>query len=182
MKKPRLFLDIDGVIYAHYAGAWQIRPYTLTLINWAVEHFDVYWASWNSRKDQVALILYADPGHRTTVCVEMDEDSDIPGGSKLKWISKYGGLDDDWILIEDTAPFLAEKELLKSKNMLDRFIVIPDTGGDALLDVKIALEGWLKNRKIIVPFDWIRPMGIERDLCITAEWQGYKGDDLVPIR
>ena len=169
--KPRLFLDIDGVIYAHYAGQWQIRPYTVSLVAWAAKHFDIYWASWNSRRAQVVQVLYAEG----IVCETMSDKPGIPPG-KFPYIEAYGGLEGDWLFIEDTPPSEAEARYLSDRGILGRYIVVPDTGGDVLLDVKVALEGWIKDRKIVVPADWIRPISIAKDLCTVDQWTGYKGE------
>jgi hypothetical protein len=183
--KGRLYLDIDGVLYAHYGGEWQLRPYIKTLVNWAKKHFDIYWVSYNSRKDMVVMIAAGEgevihnwwPTETDEKGFKVNKD---PGwhplagrAEKLQAIYTTGGLDDQWFMIEDTPPTKEQAEILQDKNMLDRWVVVPDTGSDVLLDVKIALEGWLTKGKLIVPYEWATRVQAERDLCTTAEWKGY---------
>lgn len=192
MSKPRLFIDIDGVLYANYGGQWQLRPYIVTLTAWAAQHFDVYYLSFNSRRDIIPSVCYApgepildwkvdkvdaegnpvkdDRGFRVDA---RDWHPRAGGSEKLHAIREYGGLEGDWILIEDTPPNEDQIAILNDYDSLRKWLVIPDTGGDVLLDVKMALENYLAKGKLIVPFAWCEPVSIERDLCINAEWKGY---------
>jgi hypothetical protein len=186
MSKPRLFIDIDGVIYANYGGEWQVRPYVVTFTRWAEEFFDIYWLSFNSRREQVVKILYApgqvitdwhpstldDRGYR--VPVYQDWHPKANRAEKLVGIYNYGGLEGDWLLIEDTPPHADQIEVLDHFNAMNKWIVVPDTGADVLLELKFVLERWLKDRKIIVPYEWATRVSVDRDLCVTAEWNGYQ--------
>lgn len=163
IKKPRLFVDIDGVIYAHYAGEWQIRPYTVTLLQWASEHFDIFYLSYNPRRDKVREILYL-PG-------SVAEFGPHHGYGKLGGIIHNGGLDDPWIHIDDEYPNEMALDLLINRNMAQRWLVVPDTGSDVLLDTKIALESWLKTGTVRVPVDWTRPV-MEKTMATITEWKG----------
>jgi hypothetical protein len=183
--KPRLYIDIDGVLYGHYAGQWQLRPYIVTLTRWAEQFFDIYWLSFNSRREDVVKINYApgqvllnwfpmtkdDRGYLVPVSQEWHPKAN--NSEKLVGIHNTGGLQGDWILIEDTPPTLDQREILAHFGKEANWLVVPDTGGDVLLEVKMVLEEWLKTKKLIVPFEWATRNSEERDLCITAEWKGY---------
>lgn len=183
--KPRLYIDIDGVVYGHYAGQWQIRPYVVTLTDWAAQHFDIYWVSYNSRKHEVVKITYADgqvvENYYPRTKDERGFEYRVPQtwhpkadhAEKLQAIHVTGGLDGDWFLIEDSVPDMEQREILESFGKMPNWIVVPDTGSDVLLEVKSVLERWLKDRKLIVPYEWATRECAERDLCTTAEWKGY---------
>lgn len=183
--KPRLFIDIDGVIYGHYGDQWQIRPYVVTLTRWAKEYFDIFWVSFNSHKKEVVETTYAGGN---VILHYFDYTTDEKGfkqvvpptwhpkalqSEKLVAIQKYGGLDDEWLMIEDTPPTDIQREILKEKNMLHRWIVVPDTGADVLLDLKYVLENYVKTKKLEVPFEWATRISEERSMALTAEWKGY---------
>jgi hypothetical protein len=183
--KPRLYLDIDGVLYANYGGDWQLRPYIKTLVNWAAEHFDILWVSYNSRKEKVVEIaagvgeVVSDywPYHLDEKGFRVNDDptwhprAGLSG--KLQAIHHTGGLDDPWLLIEDSSPDVDQVAILEEKGMLDRWVVVPDTGADVLLDLKMVLQDWLKDGKLTVPYEWATRQVAERDLWVNAYWKGY---------
>lgn len=184
--KPRLYLDIDGIVYAEYGGEWQVRPYVVTLTGWARHYFDIYWVSDNSNKENVVESIYA---HGSVITDYWPRAADERGyqlpvhqdwhrladhSHKLQAIQVTGGVQQgEWLLIEDTPPSAAQQEILNDYGMLDRYLVVPDTGSDVLLDLRFVLEGWLRDRKLVVPFDWVREYHPERDMCIQARWKGY---------
>lgn len=174
--KPRLYLDIDGVIYGWYGGQWQVRPYTATLIQWAKEHFDVKWLSFNGRAQMIGKVCYVDP----LPCTNMDPEIGIGSWEKLRGIEADGGLDGDWFIIEDTPPTLEAWEILNEKRMLHKWILIPETGADTLLDVKLILEEWVKTKHLYVPKQW---RGIDykyKEMCLYEDWEGPKKDQCKP--
>jgi hypothetical protein len=166
--KPRLYLDIDGVIYGWYGGQWQVRPYTATLIMWAKEHFDVKWLSFNMREEMIAKVCYVDPIPRT----DMNPSLGNITWEKLRGIEADGGLDGDWFIIEDTPPTAEAWEVLNEKGMLHKWILVPETGADVLLEVKIILEGWLAERKLRIPKFWQYADYRNKNLCLYDEWKG----------
>lgn len=184
--KPRLYLDIDGVLYANYGGEWQLRPYIKTLVNWARDHFDIFWVSYNSRKDTVVDIAAGIgevvhdywPFHLDERGFKINDAPDwhplACSSGKLQAIHHTGGLDDRWFLVEDTPPEGDQVKILEEKKMMDRWIVVPDTGADVLLDLKIALEGWVTKGTLLVPFEWGTRSVEERSLSIWSEWKGYE--------
>ena len=153
--KPRLYMDIDGVIFAIYNGSWQIRPYTKSLLDWADQHFDIYWTSFNSGRAQIVRACYL-PGKvcGTDQVPEPAVPSGLPG--KLSWIDETGGLDDPWLIIEDTAPTPAQFKILKDLGIANRWIVVPEFGADTLLDVKNMLQGYIVGGILQVPEGWVR--------------------------
>lgn len=185
MDKPKLFIDIDGVVYGHYGDAWQVRPYVATLTRWAEQFFDIYWVSFNSRKEMVVKVIYApgevvltwgkntldDRGYRVREPETWHPKAD--NCEKLIAINERGGIEGNWLLIEDTPPHKDQIEVLEHFNSLHKWIVVPDTGADVLLDLKFVLERWLKDGSLIVPYEWATRESAERDLCCSAEWKGY---------
>lgn len=183
--KPRLYLDIDGVIYGNYGGEWQVRPYAVTLTKWAEQYFDIFWLSFNSRRVEVVKTIYC-PG---TVITEwaphfLDERGYryrqhqdwhplAEESEKLIGINSTGGLGGEWFLIEDTPPTVAQTKILEDLGILHRWIVVPDTGSDVLLEVKHVLESYANTGKLLVPYEWATRESAERSLCIDAEWKGY---------
>jgi len=180
--KPRLYLDIDGVIYGWYGGQWQIRPYVTTLIEWAREYFNIKWLSFNMREDKIAEVCYVAPLPRT----DMSHDENDPDSAlKSKWekvrgITNDGGLDGDWFIIEDTPPTLEGYEELKKHNSLHKWILVPETGADILLEVKTILEEWLKDKRLKVPRYWQNADYKEKSLCLYADWKGPKEEQCEP--
>ena len=105
IKKPRLYLDIDGVIYGWYGGQWQVRPYTSTLISWATKHFDVKWLSFNGRNEMIGNVLYVDIPKTDMSHDDQDPQSDLKSKwEKVRGITNDGGLDGEWLIIEDSPP------------------------------------------------------------------------------
>jgi hypothetical protein len=184
--KPRLYLDIDGVIYGHYGGEWQIRPYAATLVKWAEQYFDIYWLSFNSRRVEVVKTIYC-PGEVITqwytpagrdergfpTFAPEDWHPLAERAEKLIGINKTGGFNGEWFLIEDTPPTTDQRKILEDLGCLHRWIVVPDTGSDVLLDVKTVLENYGNTGKLYVPYEWATREPYERDLAIDAEWKGY---------
>jgi len=62
MSKPLLFHDIDGVLFADYAGHYQLRPNVKGWLEWAHEHFQVCWLTSWPKEDirQLLKILYGE--------------------------------------------------------------------------------------------------------------------------
>lgn len=176
IKKPRLYLDIDGVIYGWYGGEWQVRPYTATLIQWAKKHFDVKWLSFNCREEMIAKVCYVDPLPRTN----MDPEIGICSWEKLRGIEADGGLDDDWFIIEDTPPTLEAWEVLNERKMLHKWILVPETGSDVLLEVKLILENWLNTRKLHLPIQWRRINFKDKSMSLYDAWEGPARDQCKP--
>jgi len=180
--KPRLYLDIDGVIYGWYGGQWQVRPYTATLIEWAKEHFDVKWLSFNMREEMIAKVCYVNPLPRCDMSHSSDpEESEIKGKwEKLRGIETDGGIDGDWLIIEDTPPTLEAYEILKEKNSLHKWILVPETGADVLLEVKQILEEYLESGKIVTPGFWQQANYLDKSMCLLGNWEGPKRSQCVP--
>jgi len=172
--KPRLYLDIDGVVYGWYGGQWQMRPYVVTLVAWATQHFDVKWLSFNSRREQIASILYAELPQGDMSHSDDPEESERKGRwEKLRAIEREGdGIEGDWLIIEDTPPTLDAFKVLKERNSLHKWVLVPETGADVLLDVKIILEQWLVDRKMRIPRYWKYADYKEKSLCLYDEWEG----------
>lgn len=172
--KPRLYLDIDGVIYGWYGGQWQVRPYTATLIQWAKKHFDVKWLSFNGRHEIITQVCYVDPLPKTDMS---HDDNDPESALKSKWekirgITNDGGLAGDWLIIEDTPPTLEGYEELKKHNSLHKWILVPETGSDVLLEVKRVLEEYLETGKVRTPGFWQKANYLDKSMCLLADWKG----------
>jgi len=175
--KPRLYLDIDGVIYGWYGGQWQIRPYTVTLIEWAKKYFNVKWLSFNGRNELIGKVLYTELPK-----TDMGPTIGIGKGKweKLRGIEEDGNLDDDWFIIEDTPPTLEAWEILHKKNILHKWILVPESGSDVLLEVKYVLENWLETKKIQTPEYWQKANFLDKSLCLTNRYLGPRKEQCEP--
>lgn len=171
--KPRLYLDIDGVIYGWYGGQWQVRPFTSTLINWAKKHFDVKWLSFNGRNEIIGQVLYSELPKTDMSHDDTDPDSALKSKwEKVRGITNDGGLDGDWLIIEDTPPTLEGYEELKKYNSLHKWILVPETGSDVLLEVKRILEEYLETGKVRTPGSWQKANYLDKSMSLLAEWKG----------
>jgi hypothetical protein len=185
--RPRLYIDIDGVLYAHYGGEWQLRPYIVTFTRWAKKHFDIYWVSYNSHAHEVVASSYA-AGEVVGINTWTEYTTDDKGfkipveptwhpkalhSGKLKPIHNTGGLQGEWFLIENTPPNVEQTEILDSLGQFNRWIVVPDTGSDVLLDLKVVFEEYIATGKLNVPYEWATRSSRERDLSLTAPWNGF---------
>lgn len=57
-KKPILFHDIDGVLYAEYDGEFQLRPNTKSWLKWVHQNFNVVWFSTWTEEDIQLLLAF----------------------------------------------------------------------------------------------------------------------------
>lgn len=183
----RLYVDIDGVVIANYGCDWQVRPYVRTLVAWAEKQgFEVFWVSYNSHKVQIVDVVAHGIG--TVVTDYFDYDRDEKGfkvrreptwhplameSEKLQAVHITGGLDGEWFFIEDTPPTEAQRKILEEKGILHRWIVVPDSGSDVLLECRHILSEYLKTGKLIVPYEWCSRISAERDMWVNGEWKGY---------
>ena len=179
--KPRLYLDIDGVIYGWYGGQWQIRPYTATLIHWAQKYFDVKWLSFNGNHEKIGKVLYSEIPKTDMSLDKSDPQSDL----KIRWekvrgISNDGGLDGEWLIIEDTPPTQEGYEELKKHNSLHKWVLVPETGSDVLLELKLVLEEWLDSHILKLPRYWHRANYKDKSLCLFDTWNGPKEEQCLP--
>ena len=180
-KKPRLYLDIDGVIYGWYGGQWQVRPYTASLIHWANKHFDVKWLSFNGRDEMLGKVLYSEIPKTNMSHSDDEEESNLKGPwEKLRGIERDGGIEGDWLIIEDTPPTLEAYEILKEKDSLHKWILVPETGADVLLEVMIVLEQWLEKGKLRIPKYWQFADYLGKELCLWDDWKGLNKNQCEP--
>ena len=64
-EKPRLYIDVDGVLFGIYGGTSQLRPNAVQFLRWCVAHFDCYWlTAWpKARLDTLLSCLMAPDLH-----------------------------------------------------------------------------------------------------------------------
>lgn len=103
--KPVLFHDIDGVLFGHYDGAFQMRPGVSTWLEWAYEHFEIVWlTSWPAEKTR-ALLEVTYNGHLLNRGTFQHANWTCYA-DKLTWlieaVQKLKGR--DWFWIDDEVP------------------------------------------------------------------------------
>lgn len=178
MGKPRLFLDVDGVVLAYYGlpGAgkcYQMRPYIGSFISWASQHFDLYWLTAHSPDSTQKICHYnnviqfsslaektaAPAGIRGITYApwrDYDKEQDDFKGlnlDKVQGIIDHGGLSGEWIVIEDNLPCFQAYDLINSQPELkNRWVIVPDHGANIFLEIQLMLENYLQTGKIIPPF------------------------------
>lgn len=66
--RPILYLDVDGVLFGLYDGAYQLRPRVNSILAQMVEHFEVRWlTSWSfPRLQQMLMLTQCTVSRRTT--------------------------------------------------------------------------------------------------------------------
>lgn len=176
--KPRLFLDVDGVVLGYYnlpglKPHFQIRPYVGGFIQWASQHFDLFWLTAHGPDSTEKICHYTNviqfknlaernqsPAHIPGITYahwrDYEKESDNFSGinlDKLQGVKDYGGLNGEWLVIEDNLPCFQGYDLINAYSEIkEKWIIVPDHGANLFLDLQIILENYLKTGKIINPF------------------------------
>ena len=51
-------------------------------------------------------------------------------------------------------------------------MLIPESGADVLLEVKLVLEKWLENRILHIPNYWHQANYKDKSMCLYEVWKG----------
>ncbi len=150
--KPRLFIDVDGVILARYgpSGRFQMRPHAGDLLALAVRHFRCFWLTCHDRENTAAIERFA--------CVRgMLGFANFPIGrglDKVQGVADNGGLRGEWYVIEDERPLAQGWDHLVAKGLSWRWLICPQNGRDALLHAQRMLASYLQTRVMAPPRGW----------------------------
>lgn len=174
--KPKLFIDVDGVVLASYGygnhTSYQIRPYVGSFLIWAYQHFDLYWLTCHgsdstAQISQLCGILQAKMGEVIP--------SSIPHITYLPWRNydkereDYTGInldklqavldlskDQPWLVIEDNYPcYEGYKAVMANLNWKQQWVIVPSEGADVFIPLQKMLEDYLSSQKINPP--WKQP-------------------------
>ena len=145
--KIRLFLDVDGVLLGRPrdgAGTYQLAQHALPFLRFAIDAFDVQWATTHCRD--------GDPGHVVEYlaehCIPEDRDQVVQLARLVK-PSAFNVLKteliaecahEDWLWLDD-APMQAEREFLAERGWLWRWFRV-DTC--LLADDLLRARRWLE--------------------------------------
>ena len=181
--KGYLFCDIDGVIIGNYGNDWQIRPYTKTFLDWVSKklNFDIIWISANS--DAKRIVDFLDLPGRFTPPVANDRRLGLGKLDKI-YDTLSGDIENQlWFMIEDEEPNEEIIKALKLNNSLHKWMVVPDSGADVLLDLHLAFAEWRTDIIVLekdplktflnVPYEWCCRTVPNKDMCCRGEWKGY---------
>lgn len=116
--KPRLYLDIDGVLLTkRHTSA---PPGILPLVVFAVTNFDCYWLSTHCKGDSRTALAYLarfyEPQDLSLFAVVKPTNWETLKTEGIDFQSNFFWLDD--------APFQAEQAVLKQHGLLDRLVVV----------------------------------------------------------
>ncbi len=138
MTKPRLFIDVDGVILARYGkdGFFQMRPYVGDFLRFAVKNFHPFWLTCHGPLSTDSIASLNSMGGNQIGYAEWRHDAmDKVGG-----VIANGGLSGEWFTVEDEYPLREATAFLKGHGLLHRWIIVPRTGRDVLLQTMKELE------------------------------------------
>jgi hypothetical protein len=95
--RPRLYCDIDGVLFGDYGGSYELRPGVVSFLRWCVFRFDCFWLTgWpQERIAQLMELLYAPDLLNHFRYQEWDREKlgAITAGTPAVWIDDQ--IDDD---------------------------------------------------------------------------------------
>ncbi|BCA56467.1 hypothetical protein W02_36070 [Nitrospira sp. KM1] len=148
---PILFHDIDGVLFGHYAGEFQLRPGVKSWLAWAHEHFELIWlTSWESERIHSLL--------RVLCCDKFGDNLESPPFHHANWtnyenkvvwvqqaVQKLNGR--EWFWIDDEIEKFS-LEIESAGIPLGRCIQSNPTGRDELLSIQSTLNHCLANRNM----------------------------------
>lgn len=175
--KPRLFLDVDGVVLADYSlpgqrPCYQMRPYVGSFIAWASKHFELYWLTCHGPDSTEKICHYNN-------VLQFNSLSEKPANSKLSGITyaywrsfednqkinldkidgiiKNGGLSGEWLVIEDNLPCYDGYHLINSQpDLKKRWITVPPQDHvDLFIQIQKMLEQYLIDKSINPPWNQI---------------------------
>lgn len=174
--KPRLFLDVDGVVLAHYSlpgqsPCFQMRPFLGSFVTWAHQYFDLYWLTCHGPDSTQQICLYNNLTQFQSLA-EKQNHPQIPGViyapwqraknttpnlDKIQGIIDHGGLTSDWLVIEDQYPCYDGYDLIHSQPQLKaRWIIVPDQEEvDLFKTLTQVLTQYLKTNSLSLP--WPQP-------------------------
>jgi len=150
--KPRLFIDVDGVILARYGEnrRFQMRPHVGDFLAFAAKHFRCFWITCHDADDCEYIERFACVRGAVTF-------ADFPmsrGLDKVQAVVDHGGLRGEWFAIEDERPVADGWTHLKAKNLSHRWLICPRDGRDVLLRAKEMLEAYLETGVMRAPKGW----------------------------
>jgi hypothetical protein len=135
-RKPRLYIDVDGVILGLYGEPeeFQMRPAVNSFLRWADEHFECVWlTAWGARANALVRMCQFNREFPAAVWHR----------SKTEGIDFTG----EWFWIDDDL-LDGERVDLEEHAVLDRHIRVDLHGSDALVVVRRQLELRLRDLRL----------------------------------
>jgi hypothetical protein len=121
----RIYLDIDGPLIRD----GRVTPHCFPFLKWAVELHSPYWLSTRDAHGTHDGILGAFRHALGTPILPPEIEVLIRAVGPTKWRgNKLTGIDftSDWVWLDDD-PLLVEIEALRSRGLLDRLLIVPQT-------------------------------------------------------
>jgi hypothetical protein len=142
MKKPILYIDVDGVLFGIYSGGYmQLRPNVIGFLEWCTANFECCWLTcWG--RDRLYSLFYRIYGLPTFNKIRYINW--IVNDSQLKVVSIDIQSDFYWIedgILED------EENILKENGKLDRYVFVNENGRDELEHTQEQLQEILNKRQ-----------------------------------
>ncbi len=129
MTRPRLYIDVDGVLFGLYAGHFQLRPDVVGFLDRCTRHFDCRWlTAWpHERLQQLLQCIY---GSNLRTAIRYTNWLD----RKVSAIDLAG----DFYWLEDGIA-AGDLELLQVHGAVHRYIEVNPYGRDVLDGVWVTL-------------------------------------------
>lgn len=150
-RKPRLYHDVDGVLFASYTvfpGArpvFQLRPYTRDWFRWVLKRFELVWlTTWNA-SDLESLLstrsgLYLDHVWQASRYLDWQTDLTLPVATKAEAVKKdLVGFDGPWFWIDDFP------EGLPIGFPKESIVYVPESGPNGLIELVERLPARLRR-------------------------------------
>ena len=173
MNRPKLFIDVDGVILANYGNHFQMRPYVGTFLKRALEIFDCYWLTCHRRESVDAICRL------NSICANDIQYADWNGGRYDKVDGVLNTIrpnksfplspqivsrKEEWYVIEDEYPLDEGKRFLEETKIIDRWIIIPKRTPHALLQAKRMIDYYIaKGGRLTPHISWAWQLAKEKE-------------------
>lgn len=142
-EKPKLYLDIDGVLFGIYGGYMQPRANIHGFLRFCIEHFECRWLSigWTQHRIESFLLHSYGTDIIPHISYHSLENYDSDRKNKADCID----LTEDFYWIEDGL-FPAELKVLKKAGKQDRYIEVNRYGANELNRIQQILFAKLNLR------------------------------------
>lgn len=130
--KPDLYVDVDGVLFGLYNGAWQLRPDVVPFLRWCIGAFNCYWlTAWPKARLDVLFSCLMAPDLRSIQEVKRTTGKDGKAGD-INYCHNFYWIED--AILDD------ERQCLERHQVMDRYIPVNHEGRDELDRVWVILR------------------------------------------